>query len=133
MNRLFRSIYCLTALFFLVSPVLAQGQPAGKDFNAAATRLVREFENRYGGTVGVSTQVLKSGKVPFTYNGTKPMVPASNMKVVTTAVALDTLGEDFRFETRLYGPKHRDGKMLKGDLVLKGAGDPSFYPPFVDT
>ena len=132
MNRLFRSIYCLTTFLFLVSPALAQGQPAGKDFNLAASRLVREFESRYGGTVGVSTQVLKSGKVPFTYNGTKPMVPASNMKVVTTAVALDTLGEDFRFETRLYGPKQRDGKTLKGDLVLKGAGDPSFYPPFVD-
>lgn len=132
MKSLPRSILCLSIFLFLLTPTWAQGKPTGKDLNAAAGRLVKEFQQRYGGTVGVSTQVLKTGKVPFTYNGTKPMIPASNLKVVTTAVALDVLGKDFRFETRLFGPKKKSGDTLKGDLVLKGAGDPTFFAPFVD-
>ena len=83
----------LFLLFFLTSalaPTWAQGSAdPGKDFNRAASAVVKEFEQRYGGKVGISTQVLKSGKVPFSYNGTLPMIPASNLKVVTSAVALD--------------------------------------------
>ncbi|MFA5504251.1 MAG: D-alanyl-D-alanine carboxypeptidase/D-alanyl-D-alanine-endopeptidase [Vulcanimicrobiota bacterium] len=127
----------LSVLFFFAAacwPGLAQGTPAsGKDFNRAATAVVKGFEQQYGGKVGVSTQVLKSGKVPFSYNGTSPMIPASNLKLVTTAVALDVLGPDYRFETRLYGPSASTGGVLEGDLVLKGAGDPTFFPPYVDS
>jgi D-alanyl-D-alanine carboxypeptidase/D-alanyl-D-alanine-endopeptidase (penicillin-binding protein 4) len=126
----------LLLLFFLAStctPGWSQGsRTPGKDFNRAAAESVQKFEQRYGAKVGISTQVLKSGKVPFTYNGTKPMIPASNLKVVTSAVALDVLGPDFRFETKLYGPGASSGGVLDGDLVLKGAGDPTFFAPYVD-
>lgn len=47
----------------------------------------------------------------------KPMIPASNLKVITTAVALETLGHDFKFQTRLVS----DGK----DLAILGDGDPT--------
>ncbi len=51
---------------------------------------------------------------------------ASNMKLISSSVALLTLGPDFRYETRLIatGPI-RDG-VLEGDLVLVGSGDPTF-------
>jgi serine-type D-Ala-D-Ala carboxypeptidase/endopeptidase (penicillin-binding protein 4) len=127
----------LLLLLFLTSvfvPVSAQGSPGpDKDLNRAAAALVKDFETRYGATVGISTQVLKTGKVPFTYNGTKPMIPASNLKVVTTAVALDVLGPDFRFETKLFGPASSKDGVLDGNLVLKGGGDPTFFAPYVDS
>lgn len=127
-------IRVLLLMFFWVS-VCATGwaQTSSKDFNQAAAQFAREFEERYGAKVGISTQVLKNGKVPFSYNGTQPMIPASNLKVVTAAVALDVLGPDYRFETRLYGPSSSKGGVLDGNLVLKGAGDPTFFAPFVDT
>ena len=50
-------------------------------------------------------------------NGDRPLIPASNLKVITTADALETLGEDFRFRTRL---------VLRGDtLAIVGDGDPT--------
>src|SRR5688572_5284365 len=59
------------------------------------------------------------------HNSTKLFMPASNMKIVTGAVALSQLGPDYRFRTTLLatGPVV-DGK-LRGDLVLVGRGDPS--------
>ncbi len=51
----------------------------------------------------------------------EPLIPASNMKLVTTGAALLTLGADFAFRTRL---------VLDGDrLVIVGDGDPAFADP----
>jgi serine-type D-Ala-D-Ala carboxypeptidase/endopeptidase (penicillin-binding protein 4) len=52
--------------------------------------------------------------------------PASTMKLVTSAGALLSLGPDFRFETHLYEEPGavREGNVLRGNLVVKGFGDP---------
>lgn len=54
------------------------------------------------------------------------MVPASNLKLITTGAALHALGPDYRFETRLgyNGTVSPDGT-LEGDLYILGGGDPS--------
>ncbi|MCR4824515.1 MAG: D-alanyl-D-alanine carboxypeptidase/D-alanyl-D-alanine-endopeptidase [Bacteroidales bacterium] len=53
------------------------------------------------------------------------LVPASNVKLLTTGMALHKLGPEFRFETRLaYSGSIVDGK-LKGDLYILGGGDPT--------
>lgn len=52
-----------------------------------------------------------------------PLNPASNMKLVTAAVALDKLGPEFTFRTALFGSLTSDGKITK--LALRGEGDPS--------
>src|SRR5688572_16062886 len=59
------------------------------------------------------------------HNSTKLFMPASNMKIVTGAVALAQLGPDYRFRTTLLatGPIV-DGK-LRGDLIIVGRGDPT--------
>lgn len=59
------------------------------------------------------------------HNQRVKLVPASNMKLITTGLALASLGEDFRFETRLgYDGTIEDG-ILKGDLYIIGGGDPT--------
>ncbi|NDA01814.1 MAG: hypothetical protein EBY98_08865, partial [Acidimicrobiia bacterium] len=50
------------------------------------------------------------------------VIPASNMKVLVAAAALDILGEDFRYETRLLG--NQVGGVVAGNLWLVGGGDP---------
>lgn len=54
-------------------------------------------------------------------NTNTPMIPASNMKLITTAVALETLGPKFVFKTRLL-ERH-------DELIIEGNGDPSFGDP----
>jgi D-alanyl-D-alanine carboxypeptidase/D-alanyl-D-alanine-endopeptidase (penicillin-binding protein 4) len=75
--------------------------------------------------VGARVESLATGEVLYERDGDRHVMPASNMKLVTLAVAAERLGWDFRFETRLEaaGPI-RDG-VLDGDLVVVGGGDPS--------
>ena len=68
---------------------------------------------------------LATGKSLFSLNREQLFVPGSTTKVVTMATALETLGPDHRFRTRLYrtGPVVRG--VVQGDLVLVASGDPN--------
>ena len=68
--------------------------------------------------IGVHVVDLKTGKSLYARNESRFFLPASNMKLLTTALALEKLGPDRRFVTRVI----RDSS---GDLVLVGSGDPS--------
>jgi D-alanyl-D-alanine carboxypeptidase/D-alanyl-D-alanine-endopeptidase (penicillin-binding protein 4) len=61
----------------------------------------------------------------YKHNAQLLMVPASNMKIITSAVALTQLGGDFRYTTT-FGARGQfvDG-VLRGDLVVTGRGDPT--------
>ena len=74
--------------------------------------------------VAIVVQQVGAGRPLFAYDGDRPMNPASVMKLVTTFAALDVLGRDFRWKTEAYlGGPLRNG-VLKGDLIIKGYGDP---------
>jgi D-alanyl-D-alanine carboxypeptidase/D-alanyl-D-alanine-endopeptidase (penicillin-binding protein 4) len=51
-----------------------------------------------------------------------PVIPASTMKVLVASVALEILGPDFVYQTKLQGIQ--DGSTISGDLYLVGGGDP---------
>jgi serine-type D-Ala-D-Ala carboxypeptidase/endopeptidase (penicillin-binding protein 4) len=68
---------------------------------------------------------LSSGQVVYTHNATLPLRPASNEKLAVTYAALTALGPAFRIETDVIGEGSQDGSTWRGDLVLKGYGDPS--------
>jgi D-alanyl-D-alanine carboxypeptidase/D-alanyl-D-alanine-endopeptidase (penicillin-binding protein 4) len=53
------------------------------------------------------------------------MMPASNMKIVTLAAAAETLGWDYRFTTTLETAAPIENGILKGDLIVRGTGDPT--------
>lgn len=73
---------------------------------------------------------LDQGDTLLSLHSGDPMVPASNMKLFTTAAALYALGPDFRYTTFLLSRgQERDGG-LDGDLILYGTGDPTFSPRF---
>jgi D-alanyl-D-alanine carboxypeptidase/D-alanyl-D-alanine-endopeptidase (penicillin-binding protein 4) len=67
---------------------------------------------------GVEVYSLEAKKILFKYNDDFLLMPASNMKVLTTSLALLRLGPDYRFTTRLV-------REPSGDVVLIGSGDPS--------
>lgn len=78
-------------------------------------------------------KVLDSERVLYSYNGSEPLAPASNMKVVTTATALDMLGPDYRFKTEVWGDSVDENGIINGNLYLRGNGDPSITPPYWET
>jgi serine-type D-Ala-D-Ala carboxypeptidase/endopeptidase (penicillin-binding protein 4) len=74
---------------------------------------------------GVDIRSVEDYEPVFVYNHDKLFPPASNAKLFTTAAALDRLGPNFRFQTRLaYEGSLGPGNTLIGDLVLFGQGDP---------
>lgn len=70
--------------------------------------------------------VEDDGKEIFNINGAKSMVPASLTKIVTGAAILNAFPMSKKFETQLLAKSGIQNGALKGDLCLKGGGDPSF-------
>jgi len=73
----------------------------------------------------VRVESLADGRVIYTRNADKLVVPASNMKLLTMAVAAEKLGWDFTFETKLDAVGTVADGTLTGDLIVVGGGDPS--------
>lgn len=74
---------------------------------------------------GVSVISLRDGRVLYARNAAQLFTPASNMKVYTTAVALELLGPDYQWRTSIYADEQPDASgVLKGDLILYGRGAP---------
>jgi D-alanyl-D-alanine carboxypeptidase/D-alanyl-D-alanine-endopeptidase (penicillin-binding protein 4) len=61
----------------------------------------------------------------YMHNSASLMVPASNMKIITSSVALTQHGGDFRFTTVFSAHGTIAGGVLNGDLVVTGRGDPT--------
>jgi len=74
----------------------------------------------------VGIMVMDSrGKSVASWNPDMPLLTASTMKTITTGVALNLLGADFRFSTKIgYSGEIRNG-VLYGDLYIVGGGDPT--------
>ncbi|MEY4608392.1 MAG: D-alanyl-D-alanine carboxypeptidase [Gemmatimonadota bacterium] len=78
------------------------------------------------GRWGVMVVSLTTGDTLYDQNGDELLLPASTMKLYTAAIALERLGPDHRFRTQvLRTGSVRSNGILAGDLILKGAGDPS--------
>lgn len=77
------------------------------------------------GIWGVEVKALDSGRVLYRRNAGTLMMPASNMKILTLAAAAETLGWDYRFKTTLETSADIEDGALKGDLVVRGTGDPT--------
>jgi PBP4 family serine-type D-alanyl-D-alanine carboxypeptidase len=75
---------------------------------------------------GIEFYSLDTGKTLFKMNADKLFVPGSTTKLLTEGTALELLGADYRFHTRVYrtGTVGPDGT-LDGDLVLVASGDPN--------
>jgi D-alanyl-D-alanine carboxypeptidase/D-alanyl-D-alanine-endopeptidase (penicillin-binding protein 4) len=77
------------------------------------------------GLWGVEVKSLDSGRVLYARNRRTLMMPASNMKILTLAAAAEALGWDYRFTTTLDTPGTIEDGALKGDLYVRGTGDPT--------
>ena len=81
-----------------------------------------EFRNANWGVLIVNP---RTGDTLYSKNAGKLFMPASNMKIITTAVALTLLGPDYSYKTAFLadGPVH--DSLLDGNLLVIGRGDPT--------
>jgi D-alanyl-D-alanine carboxypeptidase/D-alanyl-D-alanine-endopeptidase (penicillin-binding protein 4) len=86
------------------------------------------------GRVGIKIVSLNTGKVVFENESEKYFIPASNMKNFTVATAMEKLGSDFRFVTRVFAAAMPDANgTIKGDMRILGGGDVSISTAFFGT
>ncbi len=74
---------------------------------------------------GIAVYDLKEKELIYSKNYYKSFMPASNMKIFTSAVALEKLGPDFCFHTDFYIDGKIENGILKGNLIVRGTGDPT--------
>jgi len=74
----------------------------------------------------------KDGTTVWEYNSVESLIPASVLKVVTSAAALELLGPEYTFLTLLgyTGNLNKRTGVLSGDIIIQGGGDPSLGSPY---
>lgn len=90
-----------------------------------SVRSLLAAQSMKGASFSLMVKEVHTGKVLCDYDAGRQLTPASVMKLVTTATALELLGEEFRFATTLeYDGVIKEG-VLHGNLYIKGSGDPT--------
>ncbi|PNR93868.1 hypothetical protein HWHPT5561_04070 [Petrotoga sp. HWH.PT.55.6.1] len=90
--------------------------------NQIQNELISKFES-FQGFVGFELRDLGTNEVLFNYNSDKLFIPASNTKLITALVALESLGDNYKFETKIYHTGEISPN-FRGNLYIKGFGDP---------
>ena len=105
-----------------VVATIATALPAlGGELQGSLDRLINDSRLRDRVDFSVTLMDTRSGKDLATYRPDHQLIPASNMKLLTSGTALSVLGPDFVFQTMV---------MRKGDqVILLGAGDPALADP----
>lgn len=114
------SAACLVVLCWIFLPVVAIGE-GDLPLPVQSALNYRSLPHE---TLSVYVEDLASGEVVIEWNDAVMRNPASVEKMVTTLIALDTLGPTYRWKTDIYFLGDVQKGALHGDLLLKGYGDP---------
>ena len=102
----------------LPAAVLVPAEPQHRTDGAKLRKKIRAVKVKGApGPYSGSVVDIGTGKVLFAHNATRPYIPASTMKLLTTTAALSILGPERRFTTSVVSPR-------SGQLILVGGGDP---------
>jgi serine-type D-Ala-D-Ala carboxypeptidase/endopeptidase (penicillin-binding protein 4) len=125
-NSTIRSIAFVLVISFAFLPTFSfawvNEEGVGK-FRKSVTKILSNIclrKNNYG----IKIYSLDRGETLYEIRSKKLFIPASNAKILTTATALKFLGSNYRFNTRIYTDGILENETLKGNLYIKGSGDP---------
>ncbi len=126
--------YLVTLVAVLLMAAVAGDCRAGETTNPRLEKKILDVLERYGEDAagwGVQVRSLVKGDDLVHTNRGRRYMPASNLKLLITAVALDRLGADYRWRTTVMADGAVDtAGVLSGDLVLRGSGDPTISNRF---
>src|SRR5258707_13458872 len=110
----------------LVSAAATPFPAAAQDSLSARIQKVMDRPEFARANFGIEFLDLGSGKIVYSDDANKRVVPASTTKLLTEGTLLAKLGADYRFHTKIYRTGELDKKgRLKGDLILVASGDPN--------
>jgi D-alanyl-D-alanine carboxypeptidase/D-alanyl-D-alanine-endopeptidase (penicillin-binding protein 4) len=122
-----------SALFFPEAAAAAERKPASAEkpqskaqANASRTDSGEIPNFAREALVGWALRDVTGDSLLESHLGDQNLTPGSTQKLFTTWIALETLGGDRTYVTELFRSGSLEGGVLKGDLILKGGGDPSF-------
>jgi D-alanyl-D-alanine carboxypeptidase/D-alanyl-D-alanine-endopeptidase (penicillin-binding protein 4) len=115
-------------IIFITISELVFSQKATKDI----LNLLLEDESLKHASISINTLDLDDNKVILEHNPNTSLIPASTLKVITTATALAVLGPNYQFRTTIEHDGHIKNGILEGNLYLRGFGDPTLASPFMD-
>ncbi len=124
-------------IFFLLTIALpAEGQfHFEKSFRSRNPKVTAVYERfaklpqLRGASFGIIVKSASGGQTLLSYRPELNLIPASNMKLVTSLNGLKNLGPEFRFQTRILASGPIENGVVKGDILIEGSGDPTIYSP----
>jgi len=123
MTTLFRPSPLWLLLFLLPTLAMAQS-PSLSRLKTAIQQLQKDPDLR-AASWGVAVIDVQDGRTLAQFDAQRGLSTASTMKAITTATALEILGADHKFTTRLtYDGSIKEG-VLVGNVYIEGGGDPS--------
>ncbi|MCF8240274.1 MAG: D-alanyl-D-alanine carboxypeptidase/D-alanyl-D-alanine-endopeptidase [Melioribacteraceae bacterium] len=142
MKRMRSFIIHIALIFFFISTSSAQIKDTSQlknEQDLPVSNLI-ELRNQLDDTIndpnfanafwGVYIKSLKTGEVLYKVNSDKLFIPASTIKIFTTSAALLLLGPDFQYKTTLLTEGKIKNGILKGNLIVRGSGDPTISNRF---
>jgi len=120
-----KAIYTILFLFIFLPLHPSYGQISKDNINNAYQQFVKsgKFPN---GIASLTVLDGKTGQPIFTNNASIGLPTASTMKVITSITAMDILGPDYTYQTKLAYTGEIDSLgVLHGDIIVIGSGDPT--------
>lgn len=119
-------LFLLSTLILSFHPYPSSGQ---QNIQAAIKRLAGDPALKHAG-LGVCVIDLTTGRMVAGHAPDRSLIPASSLKLLSTATAFNILGKDFRYQTdlQIQGSVNAEG-ILEGNVIIKGSGDPSLGSP----
>lgn len=125
----------------IIAILMVQCAVSQQKFDVALQKVLQQPEYK-NATIGIHLLNLDTGETLFAWNADKRIIPASTLKIITSAAALEILGADYRFSTKVGYTGMIKNQTLTGDVVVVGGGDPAlgseyfqheyFNPHFLD-
>ncbi|WP_239094080.1 D-alanyl-D-alanine carboxypeptidase/D-alanyl-D-alanine-endopeptidase [Bacillus sp. B15-48] len=124
----------MTILLFLPFPTHDNAATKKAVYSATLAKIdtILKDERLAGAITGVSIRNAVSGELIYSPFGDTRLHPASNMKLLTAASALEVLGKDYQFSTEVWIDGKIEGNTLVGNVYLKGKGDPTLMKADLD-
>jgi D-alanyl-D-alanine carboxypeptidase/D-alanyl-D-alanine-endopeptidase (penicillin-binding protein 4) len=112
----------------MCTAVIAASPVSVSESAAHARKVALDRARVRGGLAGARLGILvtraRDGAVLYEHGADTPLIPASNMKILTAMAALERFGPTHRFTTLLRSPAPPDAEGAIGELVVVGGGDP---------